>query len=371
VAQLLACSYRVKLLTKHLWGLPGVIALAVLTANLRADTTRESSELDATRIETQQSQPDVTPAANAQATVVEKSPPTPVQIAGWISDLDDNRYLTREAATHKLLESGADSLDALLATANGDRPEPADRATWILRRLGNSKDHSLRRPALERLALLQNRPQIAGAAKQALAELRHNEAVEAIQRLGGRYIANEYGMAVGMYFTPRVVLDHQWRGTDADLALLRDLVAVRQVIIIGTDVSLEGLTHLQHVNLLSDLLIYGTKLEPEDLPKVQKMLPQVAVDYRRGGLLGVGTNAPDSMGAAVVGIVTKGSVAEAAGIQVGDIIHKFEGQPVPNFKALTVMIGKHRPGDEVKLEALRSGQTIEFKVKLGAWETVN
>jgi serine protease Do len=77
--------------------------------------------------------------------------------------------------------------------------------------------------------------------------------------------------------------------------------------------------------------------------------------------------APD--GAAQVASVETGSVAEQAGIKPGDIIQKFEGDPVPNFRELTEMIKPRRAGDEVTLEVLREGQTMEIKVKLGAWQT--
>jgi hypothetical protein len=356
----------------HPWRpLASLLAVAISSSALCAESTNQKSHPTNPPGAVDSSQPTSAKTIDEAATKQTGPAPRPEQIAAWIADLDDNRYLARETATRQLLDAGAASLDDLLAAANGDRPEPADRATWILRRLGNAKDQSLRRQALERMALLQNRPQIAAAAHEALAEIRHNEAVEAIQGLGGRYVTNEYGMAISAYYTPRVVLDQQWRGTDADLALIRDLVAVRQVIIIGTDISLDGLAHLQKVNMLQDLLLYGTKLEPEDVPKVQKLLPHITIDYRRGALLGVGTSPQHDVGPAVVGIVTKGSVAEEAGIKVGDIIHTFENQPVPNFKALTVMIGKHRAGDEVTLVVSRNGQPMEFKIKLGAWETVN
>jgi hypothetical protein len=297
--------------------------------------------------------------------------PTGEQIAAWIAQLDDNRYLVRERATGLLLETQATALDPLLEAANGEHPEPADRAVWILRRLGNSKDPILRRQALERLAQLQNRPQAAAAAREALAQIRHDAAVEAIRRLGGRYVTGEYAAQFGPYLTPRVELDHQWRGGDAGLVHLRDLIGAYQVVIIGTDISAKGAVELQHVNQLRDVMLYRTKLTPEDLPALQKLLPEVAIDYRRGGLLGVGSNSPDGMGAAVVGSVQPGSAAAQAGIQVNDIIIKFEDQPVPNFKALTSMIGKHPAGDEVTIDVLRAGQPIEFKLKLGEWKSIN
>jgi hypothetical protein len=308
------------------------------------------------------------------ATPTDTTPPPakPEEIAAWITDLDDNRYLVRETATRRLLETGVSSLDPLLAVANGRRPEPADRAVWILRRFGAGKDQQLRRQALERLTLVQSRPQVAAAARNALIELRHKDAVEAIQQLGGRYDdSGEYTMAIGRHFLPRVVIDRQWRGRDEGMSHLRDLVAARTVVIIGADISAAGLAHLQHVNQLNDVVLYGTKLEPEDAEKLQKDLPGVEFDYRRGGLLGVAAVPAEETGPAAVGTVQRGSAAEAAGIKVGDIIQKFEDQPVPSFRALTDMIGDHRGGDEVTLEVMRGGQPIKFKVKLGEWQSAD
>jgi hypothetical protein len=281
--------------------------------------------------------------------------------------LDDNRYVVREQATRLLLETQSTALDPLLAAANGESPEPADRAVWILRRLGNSKDQVLRRHALERLAKLRNHPQAATAALEALAAIRHNEAVAAIQRLGGRYVTGEQ---FGPYATPRVELDHQWRGGDAGLAHLRDLIGAYQVFIIGADVTAKGAAELQHVSQLREVMLYRTQVTPEDVPALQKLLPHVMIDYRRGGLLGVGTNPLDVTGAAVVATVQPGSAAEAAGILVGDTIEKFQGQPVENFKTLTTMIGKHAAGEEVTIDVLRAGKPIHFELKLGEWKSL-
>src|SRR5688500_13551019 len=193
---------------------------SVAVADTRSAATAQATD----GIESQLS-PSTAPSASKEHVAAQtKDAPRPEEITAWIADLDDNRYLVREAATRRLLEAGPASLDNLLSTANGDRPEPADRATWILRRLGNGKDPLLRRHALERLVLLKNRPQVASAAQEALAEIRHTEAVEALQALGARYITNEYGMAISLYYTPRLVLDQQWRGTDADLVHVRNLV---------------------------------------------------------------------------------------------------------------------------------------------------
>jgi hypothetical protein len=303
--------------------------------------------------------------APSNSEVASRPVATPAQVAAWVAKLDDNRYLVREQASQQLFEAGSAALDPLLTTANGERPEPSDRAVWILRRLAVGKDRSLRRPALERLALVENRPQIAAAARETLVALRHREAVEALQQLGGRYSESQQ---FGMFALPRVILDHQWRGGDAGLVHLEGLATVGTVAVVGTDITADGLTQLQKVRGLQDLLLYGTQLELDDKEKLEKVLPQVRIEYRRGGLLGVRSDSAE--GPPRVAMVQPGSAAEAAGIKAGDEIQEFEGERVPNFLALTNMIGQRRAGEEVTLEVVRNGQPIEFKLRLGAWETL-
>ncbi len=300
-----------------------------------------------------------------------KSAPTADEIARWITNLDDDHYLAREQATQQLLTAGAAALDPLLTEANGDRLESADRSVWILRRLSTGKEIPLRRQALEHLSNLKKRPQVAAAAREALAEIEHQEALQAIEQLGGRYNASEYMTQFGPNLSGRLILDERWRGGNAGLTHLRHLMGLRHVIIIGTDISAEGLTELKHCKLLQEVWLYGTKLEPADVAKLRKILPeQVVIDYRQGALLGVGSATPDGVGPAIVGRVEPNSAAAAAGIQPNDVIQKFDGEAVPNFKALTLKVGGHHAGDEVSLEVLRNGQPVEFKVKLGQWKTI-
>src|SRR5262245_56140646 len=62
-------------------------------------------------------------------------------VAQLIQQLDSNRYQERERATQLLLESAGSAMDPLLSAANGESPEAADRAVWVLRKLGDSPDH--------------------------------------------------------------------------------------------------------------------------------------------------------------------------------------------------------------------------------------
>lgn len=297
--------------------------------------------------------------------------PSAAEIDTWISQLNDDRYLVRERATRQLQEAGTAALDPLLATADSDRPEPSERAVWILRRMSNAKEPALRRQALERLSGLKKRPQVAAAAREALVQIEHDEALQAIEELGGRYGVDQLLSQISPTPAFRLVLDERWRGGDAALSHARHLIALRKVAVIGTDISVEGLKELAHCDLLQELCLYGTKLTPDDIAKLRKLLPeQIVIDYRKGALLGVGSNMAGGSGAAVVSTVEPGSAAAAAGIQVGDVIQKFNGEAVANFKALTLKIGDHHAGDEVTLEVVRGAQPMEFKVKLGQWKTV-
>lgn len=291
------------------------------------------------------------------------------EIAKSVAELNDDSYVVRERATRQLTQAGASALDALSVAADADKPEPADRAVWIMRRLSMGKDAALKRRSLEHLASLKKRPEIAAAARASLVELEHNEAVAAFEELGASYAPDELAIQLGAGPVFRLGLDERWTGKDSDLARARQLTNLRKVIIIGTNTSIDGLKELGNCKQLQELCLYGTRLTSEDVAKLRTALPQqIEIDYRKGALLGVAGNQLDVNAPAVVGRVTAGSAAAAAGIQQMDIIQKFEGEPVANFKSLTQKIGKHRPGDEVTIEVLRNGQPMQFKAKLGQWK---
>lgn len=77
-------------------------------------------------------------------------------------------------------------------------------------------------------------------------------------------------------------------------------------------------------------------------------------------LMIVGTQVPSTTMASVVA----DSPAAAAGIQAGDRIVAFDGQPVDSWAGLTAGISAHKPGDEVTVTVERSGQQRDFKLEL-------
>ena len=65
----------------------------------------------------------------------------------------------------------------------------------------------------------------------------------------------------------------------------------------------------------------------------------------------------------VVGYVDKDSLASNIGLKMGDKIIAIDGEPVKNWKDLTVKLGM-KMGKEVKITVLRDGKKLDIKVKL-------
>ncbi len=68
---------------------------------------------------------------------------------------------------------------------------------------------------------------------------------------------------------------------------------------------------------------------------------------------------------AAIQTITEGGPAEAAGLQVGDIITAFNGTEITNRTELTTLIGRCSIGDIVTLTVYRQGETLEVPVTIG------
>lgn len=70
---------------------------------------------------------------------------------------------------------------------------------------------------------------------------------------------------------------------------------------------------------------------------------------------------------AFAGAVVKGSSAEQAGIQPGDVIIEFDGKRVEDSKDLVQKTSAAEPGTEVKLVVIRNGRRKRLSVTMGEW----
>jgi serine protease Do len=68
---------------------------------------------------------------------------------------------------------------------------------------------------------------------------------------------------------------------------------------------------------------------------------------------------------ALVGQVNKGSPAEKAGVQVGDVIVRFDGQPVTDTMHLRTLVASTPPGTPAEVVVMRRGREQTINIKLG------
>ncbi|HMK35861.1 MAG TPA: DegQ family serine endoprotease [Desulfomonilaceae bacterium] len=68
---------------------------------------------------------------------------------------------------------------------------------------------------------------------------------------------------------------------------------------------------------------------------------------------------------ALVSQVIEGSPAEKAGVKSGDIIVKFNGQPVSGAANLKNLVGREKPGSAAKLTIWRDKKTIDVSMNIG------
>jgi serine protease Do len=71
---------------------------------------------------------------------------------------------------------------------------------------------------------------------------------------------------------------------------------------------------------------------------------------------------------ALVGSVQKGSPAEKAGIEAGDVIVGFNGKPIERSSDLPYQVAATKPGSAAKVEVWRDGKTRTFNVEIGTRE---
>jgi serine protease Do len=98
-------------------------------------------------------------------------------------------------------------------------------------------------------------------------------------------------------------------------------------------------------------------------------------DCTGGGFLGIRSNTVtdasrqqlgiDAEQGAIVAVVESGSAAEDAGLEVGDVITKIDGDDITSASDVGAVISCHSPGDEVTVTYERDGDEQETEVELG------
>ena len=343
------------------------------------------------------------------------------QIKRWIADLDADRFIARETATQRLIEAGQPAVQPISAAVVGKSLEVTNRGIYILTELALSDDPATEeaaRAAIEQVAAANVTAAVgrATATLERLDEIRRTRSLGKIQQLGAvvqtTVIRNNTRLVRRVF----VGIDPKWHGTEKDLVHLRwipDLVELRvrgpqvtdawlaqigkmdqlqRVYLKRVKISAAGVAHLKGLTGLRSLSIwyspigdgavehlaaiqgasamelYGTGITPQGAQRLTRALDKTTkIDCRQGGaFLGISVMHDESI--CLVKQVVPGAAAARAGVQSGDVIVKYGGEKVDDFKGLTKLIAENAPGETIAIEIRRGEKILTKQIALGEWD---
>ena len=98
-------------------------------------------------------------------------------------------------------------------------------------------------------------------------------------------------------------------------------------------------------SVMNDLITTGHVTRAYLGVMVQDLTPALTREFRAG----------DLKAGALIGDVPADSPAAKAGIETGDIVTSFAGQPVKDARSLKLAVATHKPGEKTELKVLREG----------------
>lgn len=112
-------------------------------------------------------------------------------------------------------------------------------------------------------------------------------------------------------------------------------------------------SNLAH-RVMTDLLKYGYVVRGYLGVEAQDLTPELAEEFNLRGTTG-----------ALVGGVAPNGPAETAGLQVGDVITRFDGKQVRGTRHLMLQVADSKPGQTLQLEITRNGSVRPLGVTIG------
>ena len=297
------------------------------------------------------------------------------QVSQWVADLDSNLFDDRERAQKSLTEAGEAAIDAVSRAAREGSLECSTRAVNILLGWSEAEDHRLVLAALEKLATMENHPKQATLAKELLADVRENIALESLEENGATYqisvMPNGAGGWGRQQKSVQIFIGSEWKGDAEALKQIENVPSTYVLCFHSPPFGDEALAVIEKLPRLYRVELYGAKkMTAAAIEETKKKLPNIQqFDVRSGAFLGVQGSPSDH--AQVLG-VEPGSAAEAAGIKQNDVITKLDGQEIKDFGTLTGLIAQHEPGDSVTISVIRARENalpeeLDLKVTFAQW----
>ncbi|MFC1757262.1 PDZ domain-containing protein [Planctomycetota bacterium] len=152
---------------------------------------------------------------------------------------------------------------------------------------------------------------------------------------------------------------------------LRNLKGLEFIDVLYTPLGPEAIDRLSriiehfHDSRTLRLRLFGTKLDQEKLKQLGEKF-NVEIDSKEGAFLGISCRQNESP--CQINYVGEGTAAQRGGLQISDIITKYNGVAINDFDQLMQEIAKNVPGDKVSIEITRLDKQETKHVVLGEWD---
>ncbi len=343
------------------------------------------------------------------------------RVAMLIGKLGADRSIERHQAMDELIESGAAAVEKLMVAIPKGDLDFRIRAIKTIQSIGmreNENDSAVAERALLKLSS-DSSDRIANMADKCVTQLFAKKETQALKVLEqkGVWIREDNEKIGTKYYYPlkTLVFDKKWKGNSKDLTWIRYLRNHQSIEFVGkqfsdsvvdllpshcnavsiafkdapvTDrvfdklkklkklsriivqysdkVSTAATQDLQEISALTEIKLVGTRISTDDKADLEKQLPGVTVDVRKGGFLGIRYN--NSATICRISTVVAGSGAEKGGIKVGDIIVEYDGTKITSTDSLSKVISKQSIGQQVEVKVKRGEKTVDLKVTLTRWQ---
>lgn len=338
----------------------------------------------------------------------------------WIRGLASDKYSVRIESMNRLVEIGPPSVGPLSKAIESGGTDLKIRGIRVLESIAENQDSSISAPAEEKLVILRQSQKLrlkdlAGNALNRVFLAKQKVAYEKSLELGAvtQSVNEQIGPTAKLF--PVLIFGEKYKGTQDDIKSIRYLRATpalefhgerfsdafdeslpkhgklisiafkdapisnrmvkslqkldsiqRVVIQYSKNVDMDCLPDLKSINGLVDLKLIGTGFKRTDLAQLEKALPNVTIDLRTGGFLGI--QYLRGSAECTVSTVVPGEAAAKAGIKVGDTIIEYDGKKVTAPETLSPLLSEHEIGHEAPIKVKRGSETIELKVKLSKWK---
>lgn len=335
----------------------------------------------------------------------------------WLEQLDSDQFSHRQLASRQLNRLGNEAVKPLMQATQSGKLELTQRALGILQSLASAQapdDEGGAWAALNEL-VNQGSGSAAVGARAAIDDLRRERESQAYNKLSAAGVQigfREFVIHSRSINNQEVVwIDKKWKGDLKALSWLRWVKRIEYALIEGDAVRQEVLQQvvkmpdlrtivmrdatvrddifspLGELSRIDELEFRYVRLSLEDAEKIARLpvrvslglmgtgiplegkqqiidaMPNLRLEYKEGGFLGVICSS-FSPRCQIDGLKAGGAAANA-GLETGDVIIAFDGEPIRTFDDLQAQIARHPAGAQVSISYERAGEIGTVTVTLG------